>query len=107
MFTFAIGITIIAIGVLFVVWSGVFNNRGTTNSIRDELEVQGRTNRDLKQSIDEAKSTVESISNGVREADSKIKQSIDGIRKTSEEISRGNKSDQEIFEAIRNQKLEK
>lgn len=107
MLSFAIGVTIVAVGVLFLVWTGVYNNRRTTDPIREELSREADSNRNAEQSIIGAKSTLESISDELKREDSSIKQSINDISGTVENISGREQEDSEIFEQIRKQKLDK
>lgn len=107
MFAFAVGITIVAVGVLFIVWAGVFNNGRGTSTVREELEKQRSSNRSAQQSIAGAESTVESLSDGIREEDRNIRESIDRISEATKRISEAERSDREILKEVRKRKVNK
>lgn len=89
-----IGITIIAIGVVICVWAGVYNHGRATTTMGNDIGHAREENRTVEQSIAEAQSNVDYISESVSKLD---KQLNDGVGNISESISKLDKQLTEGF----------
>lgn len=93
MVAFSIGITFIAIGVVFIVWSNISNNRKSVADTRTELEKAEGTNSRLTESIATSECTTEQLAGTVGHIN-------DTVGKLAETVG----TDEEIFAEIRKQR---
>lgn len=95
MVAFGIGISLIAVGVVFIVWAGISNNRRTTTSVREELERAEGTNTDLAGTIATSELTTEQLAGTIGHIN-------DTVGKLADTVG----TDEEIFAEIRKQRIE-
>lgn len=95
MVAFGIGITLIAIGVVFCVWSNISNNRKSVADTREELERAEGTNNQLTESIATSECTTEQLAGTIGHIQ-------DTVGKLAETVG----TDEEIFAEIRKQRID-